>query len=61
MPAYTLHNSKISLFGALVSLFCSSAVQAHGRSSFEIWLVDQSNTRDLAYGGAIHALLMAAH
>ncbi len=28
--------------------------QAHQRDDFEVWLVDQSNTKGTAYGGAIH-------
>ena len=54
MPSHTLRYKKTSLLGALTLLFCASFAQADGRPSFEIWLVDQSNTRDLAYGGAIH-------
>ena len=42
------------MLGALGALMLCAAAQADGRSAFEIWLVDQSNTRDLAYGGAIH-------
>jgi hypothetical protein len=50
-----MHYKKISLLGAFATLMlCTSLAQAERRESFEIWLVDQSNTRDLAYGGAIH-------
>ena len=42
------------MLGALGALMLCAIAQADGTSAFEIWLVDQSNTRDLAYGGAIH-------
>lgn len=44
---------RLATFAAILAL-ATSVVRAHDSPPFEVWLVDQSNTRDLAYGGAIH-------
>jgi hypothetical protein len=42
-----------SLATALL-LLASASAHAHDRSSFEVWLVDQSNTNGLSYGGTVY-------
>ena len=48
--------NRTPLFGLLLAFLAvpGSVAAAQDHTAFEIWLVDQSNTRDLAYGGAIH-------
>lgn len=54
MSSFTLRSRKPLMLCTVAALMFCAPAQADNRSSFEIWLVDQSNTRDLAYGGAIH-------
>lgn len=56
MRSHLLQYKKTLLLSTLTAAILLGCLTASASSSppFEIWLVDQSNTRDLAYGGAIH-------